>query len=294
MCEPVFTPVARRVGAKLAALGAVASAILLVLLPGAWFGAFLLDEAPRALARFSDADVLARLATFRVGGMDVGSHIAEASSTITTWFSQRAFSVVGGATRAILNGIIALFGLYFLLRSPEDAWRWASRHVPFSPANREVLRQRFVSVTRSTVLATIVVALLQGTIVGIGFLVVGLSNAAFWGVITAMVSVLPVMGSALVWLPAVLVLLAEGRTGAAVALAVIGGGIASNVDNIVRPIINRQRSDVHPLITIVGAFAGVQTLGLIGLFVGPLAIVYFFELVTMYREEYAPQEPSRV
>ncbi len=293
VCQPIFTPVARRIGSKLAALGAVVSAILLVLLPGTWFAALILDEAPRALARFSDADALARLSAFRVGSVDIGARIAEASTTITTWFSRQAFSVVGGATRALLNAVIALFGLYFLLRSPTEAWEWASRYVPFSPANREVLRERFVSVTKSTVLGTIAVAFLQGTIVGIGFLIVGLSNAVFWGVITAIVSVLPIMGSALVWFPAVLVLLAEGRTGSAIALAVIGGLIASNVDNVVRPMINRHRSDVHPLITIVGAFAGVQTLGLIGLFVGPLAIVYFFELVRMYGEEYAPQQQSR-
>ncbi len=299
LCQPIYAPLSRKVGPKVAALGLVVGVLLVVLIPGTWFAGLIIDQAPAALARFQDAEVVARLSSFRVGNIDVGSRIAAASGAITSWFSRQAFSVVGGATRALLNAVIALFGLYYLLSSAAAAWGWASRYVPFSPANTAILAERFVSVTKSTVLGTIAVAILQGSIVGLGFWIVGLSNALFWGVITAMVSVLPVLGSALVWFPAVLVLLAEGRMGNAIALAAIGGLIASNVDNVIRPIINKQRSDVHPLITIVGAFAGVEALGLMGLLVGPLAIVYFFELLRMYDEEYAatssapPENDSR-
>lgn len=293
LCEPIHAPLASKVGPKVAALAVVVGVLLLVLVPGTWFAGLIIDQAPAALARFQDADVVARLSSFRLGNIDVGSRIAEASDAITSWFSRQALSVVGGATRAILNMVIALFGLYYLLCRATEAWAWASRYIPFSPASTLKLAERFVSVTKSTVIGTIAVAILQGSIVGFGFLTVGLPNAVFWGVITAMVSVLPVMGSALVWFPAVLVLLADGRVGNAIALAAIGGLVASNVDNVIRPIINKQRSDVHPLITIVGAFAGVQALGLMGLLVGPLAIVYFFELLRIYGEEYAATSSAR-
>ena len=104
-----------------------------------------------------------------------------------------------------------------------------------------MLRQRFYSVTEATLLGTALVAALQGSVVGFGFALVGLPNAALWGVITAIASVMPVLGSALIWFPAVLVLLVDGRFGAAVVLTLIGV-VASNIDNVARLAVNRRVS----------------------------------------------------
>ena len=94
------------------------------------------------------------------------------------------------------------------------------------------------------------------------------------------------LGTALVWGPAVLVLLVQNRYGAAVIMLVIGAGIASNIDNLIRPLVYRRVSNIHPMITLVGAFAGVKYFGLLGVLLGPLAIAYLFELLRFYREEY--------
>jgi predicted PurR-regulated permease PerM len=142
-------------------------------------------------------------------------------------------------------------------------------------------------------LGTVLVAVLQGIIIGLGFWIVGLESPLFWGTVTAFASILPVLGSALVWLPAVLVLLGQGRPGAAIALAVIGGGLASNLDNLLRPIIYKRVSDLHPMITLIGAFAGVKYFGLLGVLLGPLAIAYLFELLEFYREDYGVGEGGR-
>jgi predicted PurR-regulated permease PerM len=130
-------------------------------------------------------------------------------------------------------------------------------------------------------------------VVGIGFWVVGLSSPLFWGTVTAFASILPVLGSALVWLPGVIVLVLEDRYGAAVSLAIIGGLIASNLDNLVRPLVYRRVSDLHPMITLIGAFAGVQYFGLLGVLLGPLGIAYLFELLKFYREDYGVGEGGR-
>jgi predicted PurR-regulated permease PerM len=95
-----------------------------------------------------------------------------------------------------------------------------------------------------------------------------------------------VLGASLVWLPAVLVLLVQNRYGAAITMLVIGAGIASNIDNLIRPLIYRRVSNIHPMITLVGAFAGVRYFGLLGVLLGPLGIAYLFELLKFYREEY--------
>jgi len=98
------------------------------------------------------------------------------------------------------------------------------------------------------------------------------------------------VGSALVWFPGVLLLLIQGRLGAALALAVIGAGIASNIDNVARLAVNRRISGLHPMLTLVGAFAGVRLVGVAGVLLGPLTLSYFFELVRLYEEEHGPVE----
>ena len=101
-----------------------------------------------------------------------------------------------------------------------------------------------------------------------------------------------VLGTALVWGPATLVLLVQNRYGAAITMLVIGAGIASNIDNLVRPLIYRRVSNIHPMITLVGAFAGVKYFGLLGVLLGPLAIAYLFELLNFYRQEYGSVKPA--
>jgi len=123
-------------------------------------------------------------------------------------------------------------------------------------------------------------------LLGAAVLYVVLARPFFWGAVTAFASVLPVFGSGLVWLPATLILLAQGRLGAAATMLVIGGGIASNVDSLIRPLVYKRVSDIHPMITLVGALAGVRYFGLLGILLGPLAIAYLFELLQAYREEY--------
>jgi predicted PurR-regulated permease PerM len=91
----------------------------------------------------------------------------------------------------------------------------------------------------------------------------------------------------------VVVLLLDNRYGAGIALAVIGGVIASNLDNLVRPLVYKRMSDLHPMITLIGAFAGVKYFGLLGVLLGPLAIVYLFELLQFYRDDYGIGDGGR-
>ena len=262
-------------------------ALLIVALPLAWLIAVVVAQAPDALRTLQSNAVFSRLAELRVGDFDIGAEAAKASGTIATWLSARLFSFVGSATSAVLNLVIAFFGLYYMLRSDRNTWRLIQPYIPFSPATADALRDRFVSVTEATLVGTMSIAVIQGTLVGAGFWIVGLTNPFFWGTVTAIASILPVLGTALVWLPAVLVLLVENRFGAAITMLVIGGGVASNIDNLIRPLIYRRVSHIHPMITLVGAFAGVKLFGLLGVLLGPLAIAYLFELLHFYRQEYS-------
>ena len=286
LCAPAHRRLASRVGARRAAVAVLAATSVLLLLPGAWLITVAVLQTPDALRAMQGSTALARVAALRIGSVDVGARVAEAGGSLIAWASQRAMHLMGSMTHATLNLVVALFVLYFMLLSADRAWRAVRGYVPFSTRSAERLRARFHSVTEAMLLGTAVTALLQGTIVGAGFALVGLPSALFWGAVTAVVSMLPVLGSAIVWLPATLVLLASGRPGAALALGLIGGVVASNIDNVVRPLVYRRISHIHPLVTLVGAFSGVRLFGIAGLLLGPLLISYFFELLRIYQQEY--------
>lgn len=282
-----YRRLARTIKPGLAATLILVAALAVIALPAAWLVGLVIDQAPEALRRVQSSDVLSRVNTMRVGNLQVGAEIAKASGTLVSWLSAQLISFAGGATSAALNLLIAFFGFYYMLRSRDKFWEVLRSYIPFSMKTAEALRARFIGVTQATLLGTALVAIAQGSLIGLGFMVVDLPNPLFWGAVTGIASILPVLGSGLVWLPAVVVLLTQNRYGAAIALAVIGGGIASNIDNIVRPLVYRRVSNIHPMITLVGAFAGVRYFGLLGLLLGPLALVYLAELLRFYREEYA-------
>ena len=257
----------------LAAAITLAAALVIVALPLGWLVGVVIAQAPDALRTLQSSAVFARAAELRIGSFQVGVELAKASSTIASWLSARVFSFVGSATSAVLNLVIAFFGLYYMLRSDRNTWDAIRPYIPFSPPTADALRERFYSVTQATLLGTMLIAAIQGSLVGTGFWIVGLPNPFFWATVTAIASILPV-------------LLVQDRYGAATTMLVIGAGVASNIDNLIRPFIYRRVSHIHPMITLVGAFAGVKYFGLLGVLLGPLAIAYLFELLHFYREEY--------
>lgn len=284
--HPVYRALAPRVRPQAAAAITVALALLVVLTLGMTLTLVLVNQAPGIAKGIVESPLLARLSEIRIGGYALGPQLAGMSEGIATWLGTTALGLIGTATRLSLNLTIALFGLFYLLMRGQETWETLEPYIPFSRDNSELLKVRFRLVTNSTIIGTGLTAIIQGVLVGFGFWAVGLPNPMFWGVVTVILSILPVVGSGLVWLPGVAVLLLQEYYVRGIGLALWGAIVVANVDNIIRPIVFRRFAKIHPLVTLVGAFAGIRYFGLLGLLVGPLALSYFFELIRMYREEY--------
>jgi predicted PurR-regulated permease PerM len=286
----IFAPahdwLARRVSPKVAAGLVVALVLFLIVVPGVSFAGLVVNQAQQIGAGVVQSPLLGKLKQLKPGGIDLGARLADLGTMIVSWIGSSAFGLLGTATRLVLNLVIALFGLYYVMLRPAETWDAIRPYIPFSSRNAEKLRQRFRDVTHSTVVGTGVSAVLHGTLVGLAFWLVGLSNAVFWGVVTSAVSILPVLGSGMVWGPAAFVLLLDHRPTAAILLALWGVVVVGNVDYVIRPMVFRRWAHIHPLVTLLGALGGVPYFGLLGLLIGPLALSYFFELIKMYREEY--------
>jgi predicted PurR-regulated permease PerM len=292
--HPLHERLAGRLGPRGSAALLVTLAAIVLALPGVWLVDVILDEGPRALRALAESRLAARLSTMEFGGVPVGSRMDDASGALVAWSSGQVVGIFGRGFRGMLDIVIALFGLFYLLLDGRRLWARVVAYLPFSRANAELLRERFVVITDATLLGTALTAVLQGTIVGFTFALLELPNPPFWGTVTAFVSVLPVLGSALVWIPGAIALLATGHPGRAATLVTIGIVVVSNVDNVARLMVNRKVARLHPMATLVGAFAGVPVFGISGVLLGPLAISYFLELLSIYEQEYGGPRPHLV
>jgi predicted PurR-regulated permease PerM len=289
---PVYRWLAQWMKPGLAAGLVVLLGVVLVLGPGVSFVGIIAGEAQDMATGVIRSPVLTRLRELRIGPYDVGAQIEAIGSRLVAFIGSSALGLLGTATRLAIQLTIAFFGLYYLLLSPESAWKQVQPFIPFSRHNAQILRDRFRDVTISTLVGTGLTATMQGLLVGLAFGVVGIPNSLFWGVVTIVLAILPVVGSGLVWGPGALSLALEGNYGRAIGLALWGIIVVGNVDNVIRPMVFRRWARIHPFITIIGAFAGIQYFGLLGLLIGPLAISCFFELIRMYRAEYLNDEDA--
>jgi predicted PurR-regulated permease PerM len=283
---PVHEWLCMRMRPKLAATVVVVLALFLIVVPGVSFAGLIVNQAQGIAGGVIQSPLLGRLKELKLGGIDLGPRLADLGARVVGWIGSSAFGLIGTATRLALNLTISLFGLFYLLLRPHETWQAVQPYIPFSAKNTEKLRQRFRDVTSSTIIGTGATAAIQGLLVGLGFFVTGLPNAVFWGVVTMVFAILPVVGSGLVWGPGALALILSSRQGAGVLLAIWGAVVVGNVDYVIRPRIYRRWANIHPLVTLIGALAGVPYFGILGLLIGPLALSYFFELVKMYGEEY--------
>jgi predicted PurR-regulated permease PerM len=284
--DPLHRWLERHVKARAAAALVVVTALFVIVVPGVSFATLIVTQAQDIASGVVQSPILARLQQLHIGNTDIGPQLAGLGSKLVSWLGSSAFGFIGTATRLVLNLVIALFGLYYLLLDAPATWTATLPYIPFSTHNAEQLSQRFRDVTTSTVIGTGLVAVMEGTLVALAFLATGISNPVFWGVVTVVFAVLPIVGSGLVWGPGVLVLVLDHRYPAAVLLALWGILVVGNIGYIIRPMVFRRWANIHPLVTLIGALAGVPYFGILGLLIGPLALSYFFELISMYREEY--------
>lgn len=191
-----------------------------------------------------------------------------------------------GALGTVFNFAMMLFLLFFFVRDGSGMARAAINLVPLAPARRDELRDRLAAVTRAVVLGTVLTAMIQGLLLGIGFAAVDLRAPVVFGVLGALLSIVPFGGTALVWVPAVALLLFQGRYGAAIVLAAVGL-VVSTLDNFLKPLLISGRAVVPTLAVFIGVLGGLFAFGVIGLFLGPVVIALALALVS-----YAPESAA--
>lgn len=181
---------------------------------------------------------------------------------------------------------IMYFILFYLLINYGNIEKMLERYLPINNSNLEILGKELETQTYSNALGAPVLATLQGIIACVGFYFFGVSDYLFWGIMSGIFSIIPVVGSALIWLPASIILISSGHQAQGIGLMIYGLAIISTIDNVFRFIFQKKIADVHPLITIIGLIFGLQMFGIAGSIYGPLLLSYFLILLKMYREKF--------
>lgn len=175
----------------------------------------------------------------------------------------------------VVNFFIFLYTLFFLLMDGPAMIARIKRFVPLPGDDRDRLFDKFLSVTRATLKGTLVIGLVQGLLGGLAFWVLGISGAIFWGVVMVVLSVLPVIGGALVWVPAAIMLALTGQFMKAIILVAFCGLVVGSVDNVLRPRLVGRDTQMHDLMILFSTLGGIMAFGAVGFILGPIIAALF-------------------
>jgi predicted PurR-regulated permease PerM len=200
---------------------------------------------------------------------------------------RRAASVGGGfflgALGSLLGFAIMLFLLFFFLRDGDAMLARARRLIPLDEERKERLFRQLSGVTRAIVVGTSVTAVLQGVLIGIGFKIAGLPSPVVFGVLAALLSMLPVGGSAFVWGPAAIWLFIDGRWGYGIFM-LAWGFLGAGLDNVLRPVLISGRAKISALAVFIGVLGGIPAFGSIGIIAGPVVLSLALALIEFAEE----------
>lgn len=195
-------------------------------------------------------------------------------------------SLLEGAPRFFVAFTVILFVVYYVLADGERLTAYLRRATPLPPKQVDYLMGEAHRGLKAVFVGQILTSVIQGAVGGIGFLIAGLPGVILWSAVMAILSLLPVVGAFLVWVPAAIFLLITGKLWQGIFLLLWGLLIVSQVDNFVRPKLIGDRSGIHPLFVLVGVLGGVAAFGFIGLFLGPLLVGVTVSVLKVWETDY--------
>src|SRR6202035_2785778 len=215
---------------------------------------------------------------------DFSQPLRQGAERIGAFLASRLGALVKNLFTFFVDLFIVIFALFFMFRDGDEIVRGLSHLAPFDESIQEDIVRESRDLIFASVAVALVIALLQGALGGLAFTIGGISSPIFWAVLIAFFSLVPVVGSALIWVPAALFLAFSGHWGKGLAIVVICGGVAGVADNIVRPLLLRNRTHLNELLLFLGVLGGLEVFGLLGLVIGPTILAAAMGVFRVYVE----------
>lgn len=208
-------------------------------------------------------------------------------------FSSNAVSFIQTAYQSITGFVlwifILFFTLFYFLIDGKKALRYLMNLSPLKDEHDRLLIEKFVSMSRATIKGTLVIGVIQGLLGGLAFAISGVPSPAIWGIIMVFFSIIPMVGTGIIWLPAGIILLLLGDIWQGVFLIAFGSLVISSIDNILRPKLVGKDTQMHPLMIFFATIGGIYFFGLPGFIMGPIVVSLFMALGEIYRIEFQEQ-----
>jgi predicted PurR-regulated permease PerM len=217
--------------------------------------------------------------------VDLRAELSDRVQQLSSFLLSQLAGFAGDVTSFVVAAGIAFFTLFYLFRDGRAFWRRLSALIPLSSAQLEKLGAGVSGTIASSMYGGLAVAIAQGALLGLAFWALGLPSPVLWGMVTALFSFMPLVGTAMVWLPAGIILIVIGHPVKGLILLAWGAGVVSMVDNIIRPLVISQHMRFHPLWVFFSLLGGVEAFGVIGLLIGPAVLSLATSLFGVVREE---------
>jgi predicted PurR-regulated permease PerM len=305
---PLHAHLARRLDNRksLAATISIVAVVIVVILPLIGLGAAVAREGAALYERLDNGDlgaagIYARVqermpqitALFDRVGVNparLEEQVQSAAVTASRYVAERALAIGQGTLRGTVFFFLMLYLLFFFLRDGPRMLDSLVRALPLGDQRERHLLQRFAEVSRAAIKGTLVVGLVQGAIGGTAFAVLGIGAPVLWGVVMALLSILPVVGTALVWLPAAIVLIVNGQILGGIALIFVGVFVIGLTDNLLRPILVGRDTRLPDYLILLATLGGLAGFGLAGIIIGPIIAAFFLSVWHMAEAEFRTPE----
>jgi predicted PurR-regulated permease PerM len=222
---------------------------------------------------------------------DLKSGVNALVGQLSQFIATGALNVGQGTALLLVNILLMLYLLFFFVRDGADLIETIKNASPFERRHTEHFFDRFSAVAKSTVMGSIIVALVQGAISGVMFWVVGMPSVLIWSALMTLLSLLPAIGAALIWAPAAIYLVVTGAALKGFSLALVCGIANTAVDNFLRPLLVGKGIRLPDYVVLVSTIGGLASFGVNGLVIGPLIATMFFSAWSLFADD--PRKPAQ-
>jgi len=241
------------------------------------------------------ADLLARvpgverLAPYRD---EILTRAGQLVGTVGNFIVASLSAATRGTVHFLFQFFLLVYSMFFFLMDGGRILDKILYYLPLPHEDGERVVERFVSVSRATLKGTVIIGVVQGSLAGVALAVAGIQGAVFWGTLMTVLSIIPGVGTALVWVPAAIYLVATGKTASGVLLAVFCGAIVGSIDNFLRPRLVGKDTQMHDLLILFSTLGGILMFGVVGFIVGPILAALFVTIWDIYATAFREVLPA--
>ncbi len=207
-------------------------------------------------------------------------------TTVTNLFVEVGRKTSQSAIHFFFMTFIMFFSLYYFFKDGDRMVKKFMKISPLKDSQEKLLLKKFNAVSMATLKGSLVIAIVQGVLIGILFYATGVYSAAMWGVVAVVISLIPAVGSVVVWLPAAIGMLATGHVWEGITIILVGTLVVSTIDNFLRPKLVGDATRLHPLLVLLSTLGGIAFFGIPGFLLGPIIVVFFLTLIDIYQLEF--------